>query len=275
MGASITLVEPHFLKPFCWLWNFLTNKFFAREGGESGVQLYLNKLFTFATWTGGVWPKWYIIHDRISDTCSGESVGWLVSWHNKDLQKEIRDPKLYSHCFLHYTYIYIYNLLLWGFVTKDICLQLNTGGDEAGNPRLKVHLTKLKAGDMAAHQDEAPAIYCALPSIFVSPHHLQPATLPIQIYLPSLQPLELLSDYPAPRHHSHHRPCQHPYPRKHLARFSPRTCADLPEELIDFARRFKHWRVRLGFTQTHTWYLSFLASPDALEVIVVTDWLTE
>ena len=146
---------------------------------------------------------------------------------------------------------------------------------QATRDALKVHLSKLKAGDMAAPKDEAPAIYCALPIIFVSPHHLQPATLPIQIYLPSLQPLELLSDYPAPRHHSHHRPCQHPYPRKHLARFSPRPCADLPEELIDFARRFKHWRVRLGFTQTHTWYLSFLASPDALEVIVVTDWLTD
>ena len=112
---------------------------------------------------------------------------------------------------------------------------------QATRDALKVHLTKLKAGDLAAHQDEAPATYCALPSIFVSPHHLQPATLPIQIYLPSLQPLELLSHYPAP----HHCPCQHPYPRKHLPR--SRRCL---VSSVNMLQQLLHWRIFRSNQQT-------------------------
>ena len=108
---------------------------------------------------------------------------------------------------------------------------------QATRDALKTHLGKLKAGDK--QQDDVPTICCTHPSILVSLPH--PPTIPIPIFLPSLP---LLSNYPAPRHQAHHQPRQHPCPRS-----SPRLCADLAEELIDFAKRFKHWRVRLGFTQ--------------------------
>ena len=125
---------------------------------------------------------------------------------------------------------------------------------QATRDALKAHLRKLKAGDKANQkQDKVPTtICCAHPSIRVSEHPSiraspqHPPTIPIPIFFPSRKHL---SDHPAPHHHSHHHPRQHPCPQKHLTRASPRPCADLAKELIDFARRFKDWRMRLGVSQ--------------------------
>ena len=109
--------------------------------------------------------------------------------------------------------------------TIDLYLQMNPEDMEE----------KLSAGDM----------FFSHPSILVS-------SLPtcIPLWLPSLPPLQLLPPHSAPRHHHHHQPCQQLYPHQPLALASrPLPSADLAEELVDFASRFKHWRVRLGFTQ--------------------------
>ena len=134
-------------------------------------------------------------------------------------------------------------------------LQLNTGEmKQATRDALKAHLRKQKAGDKANQkQVKVPTtICCAHPSIRVSEHPSilasppHPPAIPIPKSLPSRK---LLSDHPAPRQHAHHHPRQHPCPQKHLTRASPRPCGDLAKELIDFARRFKNWRMRLGVSQ--------------------------
>ena len=89
-------------------------------------------------------------------------------------------------------------------------------------------------------------MFCARPSILLSSQFC----IPIPLWVPSLPPLELLPPHSAPRHHHHHQPCQQLCPHQPLAlSSSPQSSADLAEELVDFASRFKHWRVRLGFTQ--------------------------
>ena len=95
---------------------------------------------------------------------------------------------------------------------------------------------KLSAGDM----------FFSHPSILVSSQ----SCISIPLLVPSLPPLEVLPPHSAPRHHHHHQPYQQLYPHQPLALASrPLPSADLAEELVDFASRFKHWRVRLGFTQ--------------------------
>ena len=105
---------------------------------------------------------------------------------------------------------------------------------------------KLPAGDFSAHQHEVQAMFCARPSILLSSQFC----IPIPLWVPSLPPLDVLPPHSAPRHHHHHQPCQQLYPHQPLALpSSPLPSADLAEELVGFASRFKHWRVRLGFTQ--------------------------
>ena len=101
---------------------------------------------------------------------------------------------------------------------------------------LKVDFTKLTAGDMVAQQEPVPALSFAWPCIFVNSHH--PAAIQIPLFVPFLLPsLEFLPSRPAPR--------QQPYPRQHPSPFDA-----FAKEMLDFAKRFKRWRVRLGFTQT-------------------------
>ena len=111
----------------------------------------------------------------------------------------------------------------------------------------KVDLPKPTAGDMVTQQEAAAALFFAWPCIFMNSHH--PAAIQIPLFVPFLlPPLELLPSHPAPPQHDHHHPRQQPYPRQHLALASPFDA--FAKEMLDFAKRFKRWRVRLGFTQT-------------------------
>ena len=107
----------------------------------------------------------------------------------------------------------------------------------------KVDFTKLTAGDMVAQQEPVPALSFAWPCIFMNSHH--PAAIQIPLFVPFLPPLELLPPHPAPPQHDHHHPRQQPYPRQHPSPFDA-----FAKEMLDFAKRFKRWRVMLGFTQT-------------------------
>ena len=118
-----------------------------------------------------------------------------------------------------------------------------------GDPLME-HLSKLTAINTTPQQHEVQAILFARRSIF-GQHRA--ATTPVSLLAHSMLPLEIPAQAADPSNHHLHLLSQPPYPCQHLALTSQSSvCADLAEEgeeLSNFAKRFKQWRIRLGFTQ--------------------------